>query len=78
MPTFHEDGLILDVTVLENNSDMDCERYKLRVNSILQSSSICKDPDIGEEFTVEKRKNYGCCGGMWHLFNYDSADSNHV
>jgi hypothetical protein len=62
-----EDGCIMDVTVLEDNGDKEWERYTLRVNKIYQSSILFKDPEVGKEFTVIKKRGAGC-NGLWHLF----------
>lgn len=70
MPEYHEDGMICDVTVLEDTSDEKWHRYKLRVNKILQSSAIFKDPKVNDEFCVQQVKGE-CFNGMWHLFGYD-------
>lgn len=71
MAEFHEDGAVLDVTVLEDTSDDTWFRYKLQINKILQSSSIHNDPAIGEVFTVDKLKVGSDCWGMWHLHGYE-------
>lgn len=69
MAEYHEDGMVCDVTILEDTSDNEWERYKLKVNKVLQSSSIVKDPEVGEEFSVEKARGISC-SGLWHLFGY--------
>jgi hypothetical protein len=69
MIEFHEDGMVCEVEVLEDTSDVDWDRYKLRVKRILAQSSIFKSPEIGEEFSVEQSR-HGAWGGMWHLTGY--------
>jgi hypothetical protein len=73
MAEYHEDGMILDVEVVSDNSDKEWERYELRVTKILQKSAVYKSPEIGEMFSVDKiRKDVGC-SGMWHLFGYQKV-----
>jgi hypothetical protein len=67
MAEYLEDGCIMDVTVLEDNSDKEWEGYKLRVNKIFQSSILFNDPEVGKEFTAIKKRGTGC-SGLWHLF----------
>ena len=74
MAEYHEDGAILDVTVLEDTSDTEWFRYKLRVNQVIQSSRLVNDPAIGEIFDVNKRKVGAGCWGMWHLYGYDPKE----
>ncbi|MBI2449878.1 hypothetical protein HYV49_06325 [Candidatus Pacearchaeota archaeon] len=66
---YHEDADVFKVEVLENNSDSDWLKYRLKVLSVEQNLSICNPLEIGEEFSVcIKRKNVSC-GGLWHLTN---------
>jgi hypothetical protein len=67
---FREDGMRAVVNVLENNSDEKFDRFKLEVVKVEQSSSMFKDPEIGEVFSVEQ-SNEGVWGGMWSL---DASD----
>jgi hypothetical protein len=67
MPTYYEDGAALDVTILEDMSNDEFERYRLKVNAVLRSSRIVKDPEIGSEFTCDRLKNCGYAAGMWDL-----------
>jgi hypothetical protein len=71
MAEFHEDGVILDVDVLEDTSDDEWFRYKLRVNKVIQSSEFIYDPAIGAVFVVNKVKKDAGCFGMWYLYGYD-------
>ena len=68
MAEYHEDGIVMDVNILSDNSDNEWERYELEVVGIKQENGIYKSPEIGEKFTCEKKKGV-CCGGLWHLFN---------
>jgi hypothetical protein len=65
--TFREDGWVAEVEVLEDTSDTEWERYKLKVIRTLRDSAIVKTPPDGEIFDVCSRKNCGCCSGLWHL-----------
>ena len=67
MAIYREDGAILDVTVLEDTSDNEWKRYKLKINSVLKSSPIVNDPKIGEVFDCCQRKDSGFAFGMWDL-----------
>jgi hypothetical protein len=70
MAEYHEDGCIIDVTVLEDNSDKERVRYKFRINKILQSSGIFEGVEEGKEFTAEKKRGV-VYSGLWHLFGYE-------
>lgn len=72
MIEYHEDGMICEVDVLDDQSDDNWYRYNLRIKRIFQHSRIFKSPPIGEEFSVTKRRNSGSCPGMWHLFGYQT------
>lgn len=63
---YHEDFEIDKVEVLENNSDSEWIKYKLKVLSIVQESKIFKPSDIGDIFTCEKKRGM-YCDGMWYL-----------
>jgi hypothetical protein len=73
MAEYHEDGMVLEVEVVSDNSDKEWERYQLRVIKILQNSAVYKSPEIGEVFSVDKRRNISGCCGMWHLFGYQNV-----
>jgi hypothetical protein len=68
MAEYHEDGCVMDVTIMENNSDKERERYTLRVNRVLLPSGRFKAPESGKVIKVDKQRGVGYCG-MWHLFN---------
>ena len=70
-PTFHEDGMICVVDVLEDNSDKQWYRYKLKVKAVIQESSFLKPPKVGEIFSVDQIREGGF-NGMWHLLGYES------
>lgn len=71
MITFHEDGLICEVDILEDTSDKRWYRYKLSVKRIIQESPIFKSPEIGKEFSVTQVKE-GSWAGMWLLEGYNT------
>ena len=64
---YHEDGMVLRVEVLENNSDERREAYRLRVMKVLRDNPILAEPTKeDEEFSCDKlREVYA--GGLWHL-----------
>ncbi len=66
MAEFHEDGFILEVSILSDNSDAEWERYELEVTDIIRKNSVYRPPNIGEKFTCEKKKGVSCCG-LWRL-----------
>lgn len=69
-----EDGWIAEVEILEDNSDKEWLRYKLRVIRTLQPPHLYTTPADGEIFSVDRRK--GCAfGGMWHLIHVKDADN---
>lgn len=65
---YHEDGMVLDVEILEDKSDKEWERYTLKVIKNVQSNGVYKPAEIGEVFTCEKQRGAACCG-LWHLDN---------
>jgi len=67
MKEYREDGMILNVEVLEDNSDDKWIRYKLKVVTIKRESPIYYSPEIGEVFNVEQRIGSGTYAGMWRL-----------
>ena len=70
MAIFNEDGLICEVEVLEDKSDKDWKRYKLRVINVIRESPLCLPPKPGEEFSVEQVTK-GAWVGMWFLTDYE-------
>ena len=68
MVEYHEDGSVFEVEVLEDTSDAEWERYKLKITAVLQVSFLCPGR-VGEVYDVEAKR--GCCfSGMWHLYGY--------
>jgi len=65
--TFREDGWRAEVEVLEDTSDAEWERYKLKVLRTLRHSRIFKTPPEGHVFDVCSRRDAGCYNGAWHL-----------
>jgi hypothetical protein len=52
---YHEDGVIFEVEILNNNSNNDYERYTLKVIKNISSGLLCKAPDVGDIFECEKK-----------------------
>jgi len=68
MITYHEDGSVYEVEVLEDNSNDDWAKYRLKILTVLNFSPLCPGK-VGEVYEVEQKK--GCAfGGMWHLNGY--------
>jgi len=66
--TYREDDWKAEVEVLEDNSDSQWERYKLKVIRTLRESRIYKPTPDGTIFDVERNKKYnGAYSGMWSL-----------
>ena len=68
--TYREDDWVAEVEVVENNSDEQWDKFKLKVVKTIQPSQIYKPTKDGTVFDVSARKNAGCCGGMWSLDDY--------
>lgn len=64
MVRYIEDGLVMGVDVLANNSDDEWERYELRVTEIIRENGIYKPPQIGSAFECPRRKDVF---GIWSL-----------
>lgn len=65
---YHEDGMVMEVEIVEDKSDKEWERYTLKVIRIVQESAVYNSPEIGEIFTCQKQREATCCG-LWHLDN---------
>jgi hypothetical protein len=77
MVTFHEDGMILEVEVLEDTSDADWYRYRLRIIRVIQDNPLLGPPEaVGEEFSVDQYR-HGAWGGMWYLEGYETERSDY-
>lgn len=63
---YREDDWKAEVEVLEDTSDDEWERYKLKVVKTLRESRMYKSTPDGEIFSVEQKKGIGF-SGMWHL-----------
>jgi len=63
---YHEDGMILEVEILNDKSDESWERYELKVIKNVQENGLNEPAEVGEIFTCEKRRGEICCG-LWHL-----------
>jgi aconitase B len=64
---FEEDRWIAEVEILENTSDAEYSRYKLKVIKTIQRPVIFSEPPDGTEFSVIQQKNAGAWKGMWSL-----------
>jgi hypothetical protein len=64
---FTEDDFELEVNVLEDRSDKEWKRYKLKVRGFSHPSRFFPHPKVGEEFDVSQRRE-GAWGGMWRLY----------
>lgn len=67
MGLYHEDGEVDLVEVVEDLSDEEWERFRLKCVRVVQKSRIVKEAEAGEEFEVCRRKNAGGWGGDWCL-----------
>jgi hypothetical protein len=63
---YREDDWVAFVEVLEDTSDKEWERYKLKVIKTIKETNIYKPILEGTEFCVEAKKGY-FYGGMWTL-----------
>jgi len=63
---FTEDDFIAEVEVLEDNSDEEWKKYKLKVLRTIRPSAIYKTIPDGHIFEVSLRKRIAF-GGMWNL-----------
>jgi len=69
---FNEDGMYCEVTLIEDLSDDEWKKFKLKVVKILGNPGgllgKMKDPEIDTEFTVSSLKGGGYAGyGNWYL-----------
>jgi hypothetical protein len=70
---FREDGAVLKVQIVADDSDEEWIRYDLKVLKVFAQSPYGPSNE-GEEFSVSHRRNAGCFSGMWHLTE-DKADA---
>lgn len=68
---YREDDWKAIVQVLEDNSDEEWKRFKLRVIRTLAESRIYNPTADGEEFEVSHLRNGGSFSGMWRLDTND-------
>lgn len=66
MNIYCEDDWKAEVEILEDNSDAEWARYKLKVIKTLRESRMYKPTPDGEIFSVDQKKGIGF-PGMWHL-----------
>jgi hypothetical protein len=71
MAEYHEDGCVMDVTILEDRSDQEWESYLLRINSVLRSSNHYHSLETGGIFFAKKKRGVVYCG-IWQLLDKDS------
>jgi len=67
---FNEDGIYFEVTLLEDLSDEEWVKYRLKgVKLLANNSSLIKlkDPEMDTEFTVSRRKGEYAGYGNWYL-----------
>ena len=64
---YHETGEVDKVEVLENNSDKEWIRYKLKILEVVRENNIVYPSDIGEIFTFEKKRDSSGFSGLGHL-----------
>lgn len=65
---YREDGAVFKVEILEDTSDAEWRRYKLKILTVLEQSPLYATPFTeGEVFDVSALRAAGAYGGMWHL-----------
>lgn len=64
--TYREDGGKHEVEILDDASNAEVYRYKLKVLSSERQPVIGNDLEVGEVFDVWQKKGV-CFGGMWDL-----------
>ena len=64
---YHESGDIFRVEILENNSDSEWIKYRLRILEVEQEHG--RPPKIGTEFSCTKRRGVHGVSGLWHLMD---------
>jgi hypothetical protein len=70
---FHEDGMVFDVEVMEDTSDDEWVRLRVKVLKLIRESKMFYSPDVGEVFDVAARRE-GRQGG-WSLFFADGESA---
>jgi hypothetical protein len=56
--TYKEEGWLARVEILEDNSDSEWDRFKLKVLGTIMPSPIFKTPEDGTIFEVDAMKKY--------------------
>ena len=69
MAYFYNDGEIDKVKVLEDNSNKEWTKYKLKVLEVVRESPIAKSATVGDEFECTKNKEFSNCGNLWRLLD---------
>lgn len=64
---YEEDGAVAVVEILEDGSNDDWERYKLKVVKEIQKAWHGGRLEIGYTFDVDKKKNCAMVWGIWSL-----------
>ena len=71
--TYSEDGWVADVEILEDNSDTERLKFKLKVLRTHRFSPIHGHVPEGTEFEVRKLRSAADYGCMWQL-DIDTTD----
>lgn len=61
---YKEDNWICDVTILEDISDEESIKFKLRIDKMLDWPK-----DMSDDFIVSASHGFGAYNGMWRLWN---------
>jgi len=64
---YHDDGAIIRVKVLENNSDFNGIKYNLQVKEIVSPHPFCEDPKVGSLFECDKLREAAHLSALWSL-----------
>ena len=67
---YHKDGMVLGVTVLEDNSNEKRIVYRLKINEIIEGGlSMAGITKVGREFECNKLRGVigPCAEGLWSL-----------
>ena len=66
---YHKGGEITFVLIIENISDNEFERYRLKILDVISDSPELKERsrNIGEEFICVRSKNPVSLEGLWSL-----------
>lgn len=64
---YTEDGAEAIVEIVQDLSDKEYERYKLKIVDVLKTAWHGMSFEVGEEFEVCHNKKYGRQAGCWSL-----------